>query len=93
MSRFLALEIAWFMLFGSSAKLSIATTAASEVSQSVPPKDDPAEPPTDDKDTSPTSPARSGSTPSPSAPSGDSSMFFGSPENFGLFQKPIERGA
>jgi hypothetical protein len=66
------------MLCGSSEKPSVATTAASEVSQSVPPKDDPAEPTTDDKDINPQPSARSGS-PSPSAPGGDSTMFNGSP--------------
>ena len=62
------------MFCGSSAKPSIATTAASEVSPSVPLKDDPAEPPTDDKDTSPKPSARSGSSPSPSVPGNASSI-------------------
>jgi hypothetical protein len=59
-------------MFGSSAKPSFATTAASEVSPSVPPKDDPAEPSTDDKDASPKPSTHSGSSPSYSAPGGDS---------------------
>jgi hypothetical protein len=60
------------MLCVSPAKHSIART---EVPPSVPPKDDPAVPSTDDKDTNPKPYARSGSFPSPSAPGGDSSMF------------------
>jgi hypothetical protein len=56
------------MLFGSSAAPSIATTAASEVSQSVPPKGDLAEPSTDNKDTSPKPSARSDSSPRPQRP-------------------------
>jgi hypothetical protein len=63
---------------GLSAKPSIITTAASEVTKSVPPKDGPAVPSTDDKDTNPKPSARSGNFPSPLAPGGDSSMLRGS---------------